>query len=278
MNEIGFHVRTSLEDRRVIAPGVAERRALARAVLRIGRDYRLAAFRAPDDHLHMLPLCDRRQAGQLVRRVEIALQRCLALPVGFEPPYIKPLADQRHGYGTFRYIMRQDEHHGLEVDPWGEASNLPDLLGLRLLGGYTSFTVGQFFPRITEEELASRLGIRAAQLREPMRPDRALEDLAEAAAAAAALPDLRGRSAEVVAARQAAMVAVVPGVRASVLAKRLGVTPRVVQRQRALPHDPMLVEAVQRQLRLRGATTGLSATAPDVTPVLLDGPAAAGLV
>ena len=55
---LGHHIMLRLDDSRVIAPVVEDRRAMARAVLKAGRPFRLLAFRAADTHLHLEVACD----------------------------------------------------------------------------------------------------------------------------------------------------------------------------------------------------------------------------
>jgi hypothetical protein len=53
MNQpIGHHVTCSLEDGRVIAPTLEERRVLSRVVLEKSANHRLLGFNCADTHLH----------------------------------------------------------------------------------------------------------------------------------------------------------------------------------------------------------------------------------
>ncbi|MBW2454147.1 MAG: hypothetical protein JRI68_06540 [Deltaproteobacteria bacterium] len=237
----------------MLAPTIEQRRALARAVLRVGRDYRLIAFRAADTHLHLEALCGRAEAGRLANRVEGSLHKTLRYPVRFEPARIWPIADQRHLYNATRYILGQDQRHQLRDDPWAEASNLPDLLGLRTIGHFTAVELERSLPRLRFADLSAGLGLTPAQLTQGDDWMGAIDDLAVATAAAVALPHLEGRSGEVVAARRAAAVATRAAVVSARLVSLLGVSPRTARRLRAEQADPALVEAVRRQLRLRAA-------------------------
>jgi hypothetical protein len=147
MSHIAIHLMLRLEDDRVIATSTAARRKITRSILRVGRPFGLVAFRAADTHVHLQALCDLRAAGQLGRRAAIALRRSLALPVRFKPCHVKPINDQAHLYRAFHYILRQDDHHDLNVDTYHEASNLPDLLGMRLVGRYTWENMRAHLPR-----------------------------------------------------------------------------------------------------------------------------------
>jgi hypothetical protein len=180
-----------------------------------------------------------------------ALRSRLRLPAPFAPPHFEPVRDQRHLYNAFRYVLRQDERHELLLDPWAEASNLPDLLGLRLLDSHTASCVARYLPRIRPEELAARLGTTLDQLLHAPLPPSAFEHLADAAAAAFALPSLRGQGGETVACRCAAVHLASDQLSARSLAVALDTSVRTVRRMRLQQPDPRLVEAVARQLRLR---------------------------
>ena len=242
---LAHHLMLRLRDDRVVATTLPARRALARAVLKAGRACTLLAFRAADTHLHIEAACDRVDAGQLARRVEIALSRALRLPLPFAPAHLRPILDQQHLQNTFWYILRQEPHHGTEADPHHEASNLGDLLGLRPLGAYTAANVKSLLPRVRAAEIEAELGI------DRTAPVERWDLLAEAAAAAACVPALEGRSAEVVRARTAAIQLARPHLSCRALAAKLGVGYRTVVRMRAAPIDARMLEAVAHQLRLR---------------------------
>jgi len=134
---IGYRLKLRLLDDASIAASVRDRRLLARAVLEKGRDHELLAFRARGRFLDLLAICDRATAGELARRVEIALANLLDLPSRFAPAAIDDNRDQWHLQSRFRLILgRRDP-----ADPLHEASNLPDLLGLRVLGCFTANNV-----------------------------------------------------------------------------------------------------------------------------------------
>jgi hypothetical protein len=72
-----------------------------------------------------------------------------------------------------------------------EASNLPDLLGMRVLGGYTAATVQRWLPALRGRELLKLLGLTRL---EPIAPQ--LQRTTEAGLLAAGLYSLSGRSRE----------------------------------------------------------------------------------
>ncbi len=258
MSILGFHINIGLLDGRVIGSTTAAHRILARTVLTVDSPFPLLVFRAADTHLHIVSSASRRRAGAWVGSLCTALRCRLGLPVRFAPPHFEPIVDQRHLYNSFRYALRQSERHGFRLDPTMEASNLPDLLGMRLVGQDTVARVAQLLPRIRPAELASLLGVRLPQLLQgPIATD-APHLLVDAAAAAVALPDLSGQGADAVAARRAAVALVDSSLPTARLAGLLEVTPRAVRRLRQRSADPRLVVAIGRQLRLRAALAGIS--------------------
>jgi hypothetical protein len=156
MSDLAQHVILRLRDDRVIAPDVAARRRLARAVLGRGRGRGLLCFRAADTHVHILALGERGAAAELARRIEIALALGLGHCVGFSQAYIRPVESQRHLLRAFWYVLRQDEHHGVDGDAFHDASSLPDLLGARVLGTWTAEAVRAALPRVRRDELTER--------------------------------------------------------------------------------------------------------------------------
>jgi hypothetical protein len=155
---IAHHIILRLADDRVMARNVAERRRLARCVLRVGRGYRLLAFRAADNHIHIEAACGELDARRFAWRAQLSMSRALRLPVSFARPRIKPIVDQAHLRSCFHYVLRQEDRHGLRSDRLFDASNLPDLLGMRLTGNYTCNNVGTLLPRVTKADIAAHLG------------------------------------------------------------------------------------------------------------------------
>jgi len=241
---LGQHIVLRLVDNRVIAPCAEKRRWVARAVLELARGDELLAFGLADTHLHLVAACAREAAGQLARRVEISLVQRLSLDVGFVAAYLKPVDEGRHLYRAFTYVLEQNTHHGLSWDPLHEASNLPDLLGMRLLGIYTAATVRRRLPRVTRNDLLSCMGI------DELQPLEGPAELVPAAArAAAGLTSLNGKSRETVGARRA-MVYLLRHLPPAELSARLGVTVRTLRDLRRAPADPRLVQAIRLQLGL----------------------------
>jgi len=243
---LGHHIRLRLLDDRVIARDDNERRLVARVVLRLGKDFGLLAFRCADTHLHMESTSDRPASGQLARRVEITLTQRLPHDVGFSTARIDPIVRQDHLYNAFDYILRQDKHHGIQMDPFHDASVLPELLRFRAGPSYVRTNVEAFLPRVTQADLVKHLG--------DLSLDRAIETfapLADAAAASLALPSLEGNRPNVVLARAGAVVVASPHLMQKEIASLLQRSPRTISRLARHPVPATLVEAIELQLRLR---------------------------
>ena len=247
MQPIAWHVNTHLQDRRVIARDVAARRLLARSVVRSGEDYGLLAFRCSGTHLHYLATCSRAEVGRMAQRIAESLRRGLGLPVGFAPLFAKPVDSQSYLRNGFDYVVANTERHELSYDPLHEAAMLPDLLGLRLCGACAHKLVAEYLPNVTRKNL---LGYYTLGQLEPASESQFLR---VSAAAALGLPDLDGRSVEVLRARAALVHAAGEGVAVSELAQAAGVSKRSLRRMHARQPEPELVRAVQLQVALRQA-------------------------
>jgi hypothetical protein len=257
---IAHHVILHLEHSRVIAEDTSTRRRIARSLLRIGGPFGLLSFGIPDTHGHLVAVCRRIEAVELARRSSLAISRIAVLDSGFAKPRIKPIYDQFHLTSAFHYALRQKLHHGVHTDPTFDACNLPDLLGMRVIDQLARDNVARWLPRLTRASLLPHLGgidLRGASLQ--------LEDLADAAAGAFALGDLRGSGADAVAARLAAVHSIASTASTSAIADALGVSPQTIRRLRGQPCPAHHERAVAMQLRLRDAVrqrTSLAWAAP----------------
>ncbi len=247
MSTLGYHVNFRLIDGRVIAPTAAARRRLARTMLRVGARFDLVSFGAGDTHLHYSALCSRQAAGEATRCVKIGLGRHLNLDAPFDPAHYEPIRDQRHLTNAAYYNWRQEAHHGTSADPLHDASNLSDLVGLRLVGAYTRVNLAKYLPRVTQQSLVQRLGLDLGGEVD------CWEQLAEAAAAAACLPALEGRSAAVVEARAAAVQVARGAVPTPQIAELLSLGERAARKLATRPVRAELAEAISLQLRARSS-------------------------
>ena len=242
MKPIGFHIRLRLLNNAVIAHNRVERLKVIRAVLE--RDPGLG-------HLHMAALGDEPRSAELARRVAIAVFKTLRLAVGFAKAYLKPIFDDDQLRDTFFYVLGQlVRHKVLHLDPLGEGTNVPDLLGARVLGRHTREKMIAHLPRVQPSALLGCLKL-------PLVPDEgfSLGQLGEAAAAAVGLPALTGKSPVVTAARRAAIEVAGGQVPCVELVRMLGSSRTPFKRTRKLAADARLVEAVRWQLRMRLALT-----------------------
>lgn len=257
----GHHVTLRLATDVVIAPSVRQRRALARTALRVLGPRGLLAFACADTHVHLLLLADREAAALATRSFMAALRWELELPAPFEPARIRPLQDHWHAWRALHYVIGQGRRHGLRVDPLHDGTILSDLLGLRAVDPGRTAWVRERFPRLRRADLLEHLGLGG------LDPLATVTDLADAAAAALALPDLAGRGPVVGLARAAAIHAAGQEPGTNVLADQLGITPRAVRLVRSAPApEPALVQAVQLQLAARAALAARQAAARPLPP------------
>jgi hypothetical protein len=243
-NELAFHLMMRLGDDRVVAPSAAGRRAIARAVLGRGPSFGLLAFRGTGNHVHAAVACSREEAGEFARRVEISLQRRLRFGVRFSRVHLRPIVSQGHLVNTFWYVLNQEQRHGTDVDPLFEASNLPDLLGWRLLAPWAPAIVREHLPRIRRASLI-------ALLPDPVEAERLPID---ALTQAAAMVCCSVRPSPNRALDRRALVAAIhladPGIPAARLGRALGIDGRTVRSLRLFEPDSSALEAVDRQARL----------------------------
>lgn len=248
---LGFHVILRLDDRRAFTTAPGAMRAVAAVVLAQGASRGLVAFRAADTHVHALLCAPRSDAGAFARYSALGLRARLGLDAPFARASILPLESQRHLEHAVDYVHRQAPHHGLALDPFEEGSSLADLLGLRATR--TSEALRRRFVRTLPRRKPGPLVVPAPPRDLPfLAPLVPAGALADAAAAALLLPDLTGRSAEVVAARRA-VAHLARGWPVRRLAAELGASVRSAFRMRTAPPDAALVQVVTRALAFRAA-------------------------
>jgi hypothetical protein len=239
---IGFHITMRVEGDRDLAASKEARRLFSRTVLRACRPFALLASNWVDTHGHLLTMGSREEAGEAVRRVQIALQLAMAPGAPFERAHFTPVRDASHLRNVFRYILGQAEHHGVQGDRFHDASNGPDLIGARVVGVWTAVNVRRYLRRVRREHILEAMGL--------PDPDGVavvpLLDLRDAAAASVAAATLGGRTPDLVSARVAAVAVAGPDA-----ARLLGLPPRTLHRLRASPADPAIVRAIQQQLAMR---------------------------
>lgn len=200
--------------------------------------------------------------------------------VPFERARIRPVRDPQHLYNTIRYIFRQEQHHGIVIDPLHDASSLPELLGLRSLPaevgwGDVVVRVRRLLPRLRTADLlrlfdesvpeASGLWSRSAAPQAPVHrhvtacpmPSPPIVPLPydatrDAIAAAAGLATLDGRGKRLSLARIAGSELLLPSRGPRDLATILQISRRTGRRLHRGRAPRQLVRAVELQLGVRG--------------------------
>lgn len=243
MIALGSHISFRLENDASLAATDAARRQFARRVLDVARPFGLLAFRWGDTHGHAVVVGEPADTAECARRIQLSVGR--GIVVAFQPVRHRPIVDAGHLRSAVLYIFGQPRRHSVHTDPTHDASNLPDVLGARRTGAWTAEPLRCHLPRLVRAEVPA-----AAGLPEPAAEALDLDLLADAAAAAFALPRLGGRGEDDVAARIAA-VHVAAEKRSPWLAARLGTSERTVRRMRGIPADSATVRAVRLQSGLR---------------------------
>ena len=254
---LGWHITMRLWRDQPLTRSAADCRRLSHSIWQRAGAASVLAFRAVDTHVHLLVVGPRRDAGRLAHDAETSMRWQLRLPPAFERARFTAVDDIWHLRNTFEYVLKNAERHGVDTDRLHEGSNLPDLLGMRIAGRPSIAAVRRMLPRVGRPELRDLL--RAGL---PDVPDRALDPetpdaraglphLREAAASAACLPHLNGRSLATRAARVAAVAVASTWLRTADVAELLDLHPATVRRLRRLDPSPPLVQALLRQLQLR---------------------------
>jgi hypothetical protein len=94
----------------------------------------LALFALIAEHLHLVALLSRAQAGRLAQAISLTLRPIVATP--FAPSHIRSVDSRSHMRWLLRYILEQPREHGMPGHPalW-IGSCFPDLVGARLIEG-----------------------------------------------------------------------------------------------------------------------------------------------
>jgi hypothetical protein len=246
------HLTISSVGRLVLARSEAERRALVRALARTGRE-RLFAFGLADDHAHGGITGERpRMIARDVRRALLAVRPDLRL----QAPHLKLVDRRPYLRWLVTYVLRQVKKHELGAHPalWS-GSCFQDLVGARLLSGYSGAPLRAALPPLRIRDLLEDMGLEPVPL-EPVCDEQLRgagpERLVTLAASVYCVgPQLTGRSSPVVAARAlAAAVGVKLGFSRAALAPLLGATPQTIGRLATRTPDPAAVRALRLRLVL----------------------------
>ena len=150
------------------------------------------------------------------------------------------------GPSAFDYIFRQQPRHGLSWDPLREASNLPDLLGLRIIGQHTATDVRSLLPRVNRAHLLALYGL--TELSEASSP---LEHVIPATLSALGRTTLNSRAAVTGVAWRAMMHVLEGQLTVAAMARLFGVARQTLFRRRGDDPDLRLVRAIRLQLGVR---------------------------
>lgn len=256
-----FHLTFATRGRQPVAPTEEIRRALVRVIVRIAGKF-LVLFCVVDDHVHVVVLCKRKQAGRLAQSLVLALRA--ASPVRVREADITPVSSREHMVELVGYVLTQSDHHGLATPmPLWSGSCFADLMGARLIPGWR-FNIVEALPRFRGRDAYIAVGLPAEALQPAsMVRVRELGAWRLAAAAASTLgvgPALIGQAEPVVAVRS---VVVHLGLQADLgrreLAAALGLTRSGIAR---LSGRPPPLPAVIRATRLRLALEDVVARLP----------------
>jgi hypothetical protein len=245
---LAYHLGLRRLDNGVLARNRAASIRLVRSVLAHGRDFGLVVFGFGDHHLHLKTNAKLADARELGRRLALSFGRLLDVSSGIVRTFLKPVDDGRYLYRLFRYVLEQPEKHGSAIDPSCETTALPDLLGLRPTGAYLQRAVRSLLPRVDTPATLRIAGVSGLTVD---RDVALLDELVPATAAAAALPNLRGRGEATQDARRAAMVVAEGRLSQRRLAKLLEIGRSTLYRLRAREPATRLVDAIWGQLGLR---------------------------
>jgi hypothetical protein len=248
---VGCSLKLRLGEDGHIASTPSALRRVACAVLRHGRPAKLLAFRCEANQIRIVVAGDEAQALELDRKIKIQLRRLLRADTRFGQTWLDVLTDVWKLSRAFKSVFSRSGWVE-RVDPFQEGSNLPDLLGLRTIGRYTISTVKTKLPDIQRSFLKDRIGVVDLGADElPL----AWHTLDQCTMAVVGATDLKRRTAELAAAKRAAVQVAAETLRTEAIGALLRLRPRSVRtlRKEAARVDPPLKRAVTLQLPLRAA-------------------------
>jgi REP element-mobilizing transposase RayT len=253
-----WHITIATLGRHILFPTEADLRRALHALARVAGDA-LAHFCIVDDHIHLVVVLTREEAGRLAQRVSVSLGRLAATPLG--SANYTPVETRKHLERLVGYAFRQPTRHGLPVHRalWTGSAHL-DLLGMRILPGLR-LRLGEVLPRFGPRQIANAIGLDGFDLRpHPLADVRRLGafEIADAASAVfAAGPDLRTNKRPDRRARVAvAALARAAGITVVEVAEALGVWRRSARRLADRRPDARDLHAVRLRLALERHVKG----------------------
>jgi hypothetical protein len=228
---------------------------MVRALARVAGES-VVLFCVVDDHVHLVVLCERQEAGRIARRVLLALRPLAAAEV--DPARVRPVESRSHLQSLVRYVLAQPRHHQLGVHPaLFDGSCFVDLVGARVLDGLT-LRIRDALPRLRVRDVYESVGLRPVRLgsatREEIRAAGAVRLAAAGAAALGLARTLEGKRPPVVRARTAVCrIGDAVGIPASELAYALGITQQATRRLAGKAIDERFLKGVALRLALEDA-------------------------
>ena len=246
---LAHHVTLQLAGTDQLARTDDERCYLARLVTRTGDRFGLLWWRASGPYLHLVCRGDRRDSGQVARRVGIGAQQILGGEHRFAPARCRPIEHRRELGALCDEVLQRDP-----TDPFHVGSAVPDLLGLRRTGACLLPGVRALVPGLRGRllDLVGR-DVFASPITD-------WSSLASATAAVFAHPDLSRRYPWRPRALAGAAELARPLLGTTSTANLLGVSASAVRRACKRTVSPALVCAIQRQLQWRQTGAGCGPT------------------
>ena len=99
-----------------------------------------------DDHVHIVLACDRARAGLISRSLSMALAP-LARGIALASARIKPVEGRRHLETLGEYVTLNPRKHGVAAPALWSGSCFQDLVGARVLPGFTPRLLASLLPR-----------------------------------------------------------------------------------------------------------------------------------
>jgi hypothetical protein len=223
-------------------------RQLAKAVLDLSRGYALLAFRLVGAELHVLVACSEQRAERLGCR----------LSAHFAPPerrgqpplfgWADAITSREALQDAFYRLMKPALGGSQGHDTEHEASNLPDLVGLRVNGDYTRLNVRSLLPDVHAPELFAFLEMPGIS---PPERFTIWEELPAAASAAFAISDVHAPQPDARRARTAAVHTARRHLPVARVSQLMRLRRRTVRRRQRTPVDRDALRAVSMPLTLR---------------------------
>lgn len=240
------HLTLAVRGRQALARTEAERRAVVRALGRVGGSS-LLLFNVVDDHLHLV-VRDARPAV-VGRSIRLAL-RGLRPELAWKPTHVEPVGNRAYLRSLVRYVFQQSSGLGLEGDALWSGSSFQDLVGARVVPGIRPGGIFEELPRLRWGDVFGWVGVSARGIR-PAGATNIEAACRAASAACCADPSLVGRTLAV----QRALRVVVrlsddADLSPAELRRGIGLTRSGISRLRSRPPEPRDLQAARIRLGL----------------------------